>query len=113
MADFTDGMAHPYGAPPALREALSASLKVKNEHKTVAHPASPHTSRRAHDDPETPDKLDRAARASSMYIWNVTRKWPGRAVKGMGARRPYLKKTPICGIILRPKSKGFESGING
>jgi len=45
--------------------------------ETGEHLTSAHTPRRAHDDPETPDRLVRPACASSVRCF--TRKWQGRA----------------------------------
>ena len=59
--------------------------------KKVAHPARVHTSRRAHNDPETPDMLDRPVRASSA--WRFTGKWEEREGKAPARVNPPSKKS--------------------
>ena len=83
--------------PRAIRDQKLITAKPPSEEwskKTVAHPASTHTPRHAHDDSETPDRLVRLARAICPTLHS---KVAGARGKGTGARIPYLQRIADIG----------------
>jgi hypothetical protein len=79
--------------------ARSAASPRRMSIKTVHPIPSRHTSRRAHDNPETPDTLDRPARASlgRHFTW----RWQRRAGRAPARVNPTSKESLIRVLLIR------------